>query len=91
MAAHLADLKAARGCGYQTVYVERGGEEGWGAGEVEEARREGWVDMWVGAGEDGFREVARRFGILDVVGDGDGEGEGEGGGGDKGVSSDGAK
>src|ERR1700712_3460669 len=29
VAAHLADLKAAKGCGYRTVYVERPMEEGW--------------------------------------------------------------
>lgn len=63
VAAHLGDLKAARGCGYRTVYVEREREEDWSEGEVEEARREGWVDMWVSAGERGFLEVARRFGV----------------------------
>lgn len=61
VAAHLADLRAARGCGFQTVYVGREGEEGWGVGEVGRARAEGWVDMWVGVGEGGFGEVVRRF------------------------------
>ncbi|KAI9878355.1 MAG: hypothetical protein M1830_001136 [Pleopsidium flavum] len=72
VAAHLGDLKAARGCGYRTVYVEREEEEDWGVEEVEKARREGWIDLWVGLGEGGFLEVARRFGIQ-------GEGGSDGG------------
>lgn len=60
VAAHLGDLNAAKGCGYQTVYVEREQEEGWGKDEVEAARE--WVDMWVGVGEGGFEEMARRLG-----------------------------
>lgn len=67
VAAHLGDLHNARKRGYQTIYVERGSEERWSSEEVEKARKEGWVDMWVGAGdggdEGGFLEVARRFGI----------------------------
>jgi 2-haloacid dehalogenase len=59
VAAHLKDLKAARACGYRTIYVEREGEEDWE--EYEEAR--GWVDVWVTKGEEGLVEVARRFGI----------------------------
>ncbi|KAF8851945.1 haloacid dehalogenase [Acephala macrosclerotiorum] len=67
VAAHLNDLKAARGCGFRTVYVEREGEEDWevGSGEWEDAK--GWVDLWVrkdegeGDGDGGFLEVARRF------------------------------
>ncbi len=51
VAAHLGDLEAARGCGLRTVYVEREGEEAWGVEEVGRARREGWVDLWVGSGE----------------------------------------
>lgn len=78
VAAHLADLWAARGVGMQTVYVERRGEEGWSREEVGRAKAEGWVHMWVGLGdggeegEGGFLEVARRFG---VVGTGEGEGK----------------
>ncbi|KAI9717397.1 MAG: hypothetical protein M1812_004749 [Candelaria pacifica] len=66
VAAHLGDLKAAKGCGYQAIYVERKGEEIWSAEEIERARIEGWVDMWVDLGdaEAGFLEVARRFGIT---------------------------
>ncbi len=70
IAAHLGDLKAAKGCGYQTVYVERDGEERLSSEEVENAKNEGWVDMWVelekgahpGQGV-GFIEVAKRFGL----------------------------
>ncbi|KAK1750581.1 HAD-like domain-containing protein [Echria macrotheca] len=60
VAAHLGDLEAARARGMRTVYVEREGEEGWDEGRVEEART--WVDVWVGLGEGGVQEVARRFG-----------------------------
>jgi 2-haloacid dehalogenase len=62
IAAHLNDLQAARGQGYQTLYIERPQEERWAKekGKVEEAR--GWVDMWVTHEEGGFEEVARRFG-----------------------------
>ena len=66
VAAHLADLKAARGCGLRTIYVERAQEEAWSAEEIEKAKREGWVDIWVGLedgdeGGRGFLEVARRL------------------------------
>ena len=71
VAAHLGDLEAARGEGMQTIYVEREGEEAWGVEKVREARRKGWVDMWVDRDEDfvggGLLEVVRRFevGSLD--------------------------
>ena len=65
LAAHLGDLEAARGCGFQTIYVEREGEEGRGRGEVDGARAR-WVDMWVGVGEGGVEEVARRFRVGSV-------------------------
>lgn len=61
IAAHLGDLHAAKGCGYQTIYIERPQEEGWGPDKVETARE--WVNMWVKEGDGGFEEVARRFGI----------------------------
>jgi len=69
VAAHLGDLKAARECGFQTIYIEREQEEGWNEEETRKARDEGWVDMWVALGEGGskedggFMEVAKRFGI----------------------------
>lgn len=67
MAAQLGDLQAARDCGFQTIYVERVDEEDWGAEEVEAARREGWVDMWIGledargGGLGGLADVRGRF------------------------------
>ncbi|PGH18006.1 haloacid dehalogenase, type II [Polytolypa hystricis UAMH7299] len=63
VAAHLGDLKAAKGCGYQTVYVERPQEESYSDEEVLRAKEEGWVDMWVNGRGEGFLDVARRFGI----------------------------
>lgn len=67
VAAHLNDLKAAKENGLQTVYVERPLEEDWSNEEVEAARGEGWVDLWVkygGAGVNGgFVEVARKLGV----------------------------
>lgn len=63
VAAHLADLRAAKGQGFQTVYVEREREEAFSAEEVVRAREEGFVDIWVELGSEGFVEVARRFGI----------------------------
>lgn len=83
VSAHLEDLQAARQCGYQTVYVEREGEELGSDEEVCRARREGWVDMWIATDEDeaggGLLEVARRFDdevvLVAVVGlDADGGG-----------------
>ena len=48
VAAHLDDLKAAKSHGMQVVYVERLGEEKWSTEEIEKARSDGWVDIWVG-------------------------------------------
>lgn len=65
VAAHLADLQAARGCELRTIYVERAREEAWSTGEVEDAKRRGWVDMWVSVGDDGvgggILEIARNL------------------------------
>ena len=65
VAAHLQDLEAARKEGMQTIYVEREREEAWGVEMVREAKRKGWVDMWVDREENfvggGFMEVVRRF------------------------------
>jgi 2-haloacid dehalogenase len=63
VAAHLSDLKAARGCGLRTIYVERKHEEDWKPEQEEFKNANTWVDMWVTEGEDGFLGVARRFGI----------------------------
>ena len=71
VAAHLQDLEAARKEGMQTIYVEREEEEAWGVDMVREARRKGWVDMWIDREENfvggGLMEVVRRFevGTLD--------------------------
>ncbi|MCJ1285712.1 hypothetical protein MMC26_005053 [Xylographa opegraphella] len=66
IAAHLADLKAARECGLRTIYVERENEDTWSKEDVEKARVEGWTDLWVGlddgdGDEKGLLEVARRL------------------------------
>ncbi|KAI3396575.1 hypothetical protein diail_12024 [Diaporthe ilicicola] len=62
VAAHLNDLDAARKLGLRTVYVERDGEEDWEAGDERYEAAKGWADLWVGADERGFVEVARRLG-----------------------------
>ena len=65
VAAHLGDLEAASKEGLQTIYVERPEEESWEIDKVREAKRKGWVDMWVDKEENfaggGILEVARRF------------------------------
>jgi 2-haloacid dehalogenase len=63
VAAHLNDLKAARGCGFRTIYVERRQEEDWSPEQSQYKEAKTWVDMWITEGEDGFLEVARRFGV----------------------------
>jgi 2-haloacid dehalogenase len=65
VAAHLPDLKAAKDNGLQTIYVQRRDEEDWSKDEVERARREGWVDLWVSLeeGSNGFVTVAEKLGI----------------------------
>jgi len=65
VAAHLADLKAAKENGLQTIYVERAGEEGWSEVQVKEARSAGWVDVWIDddQGNRGFITVAERLGV----------------------------
>lgn len=63
VAAHLNDLKAARGMGMRTIYVERRREEDWEVGGEEYRDARTWVDMWVSQEEEGFVEVARRFGL----------------------------
>jgi 2-haloacid dehalogenase len=65
VAAHLNDLKAAKSNGLQTIYVERVGEEDWDEEEVEKAKQEGWVDLWVSGkdGSKGFITVAEKLGV----------------------------
>ncbi|KAF4551462.1 Hypothetical protein D9617_13g099620 [Elsinoe fawcettii] len=60
VAAHLYDLRAAKKCGLRTIYVEREGED---AVDPEEARREGYVDLWIKLGEGGFLGVTKALGI----------------------------
>jgi 2-haloacid dehalogenase len=65
VAAHLNDLKAAKSNGLQTIYVERPDEEDWSEAEVQSARQEGWVDVWISIedGSKGFITVAEKLGI----------------------------
>lgn len=69
VAAHLGDLKAAKANGLQTIYVERPGEEDWSKDATEEARSDGFVDLWVSNKESskGFITVAGKLGI-DITG-----------------------
>jgi 2-haloacid dehalogenase len=61
VAAHLGDLKAAKGCGYFAIYVERPQEENWNLEKIEQAKTEGWVDLWIKEGDDGFLAVSRKL------------------------------
>lgn len=63
VAAHLGDLKAAKACGLRTIYVERPLEEDFSEQEIEAAKREGWVDIWITKDEDGFLATAEKLGI----------------------------
>ncbi|KAF2742728.1 haloacid dehalogenase [Sporormia fimetaria CBS 119925] len=64
VAAHLGDLRAAKSCGLRTVYVERPMEEDWAEDDVERAKADGWVDLWVGEEEGGFVGLAERLARL---------------------------
>ncbi|KAF2198376.1 haloacid dehalogenase [Delitschia confertaspora ATCC 74209] len=59
VAAHLGDLKAARASGLRVFYVERPLEEDWDREQVDEARREGWVDGWITLDQNGFAGLAK--------------------------------
>lgn len=65
VAAHLADLEAARECGLQIIYIERAQEESWPPEKMDGAKSKGWADMWVSIGDDskggGILEVARNL------------------------------
>lgn len=63
VAAHLNDPKAAKTCGYQTIYVERELEQAWSADQIDQAKTDGTVDLWIGLDAGGFIEVARRLGV----------------------------
>jgi 2-haloacid dehalogenase len=63
IAAHLSDLKAAKACGFQTIYVERPHEEDFSTEEIREARNDSFVDLWITAKEEGFVTLASRLGI----------------------------
>lgn len=63
VAAHLGDLKAAKSHGLQAIYVERPLEEDWSVQQIEAARGEGWVDLWIPDDEHGFVTVAEKLGI----------------------------
>jgi len=58
VAAHLSDLKHAKSNGLRTVYVERSQEE-----SNPELKDEGFVDVWVSMGEDGFVTAAEKLGV----------------------------
>lgn len=65
VAAHLGDCEAAKKkCGYQAIYIERKQEESYSPEEIERVKKEGFIDMWIGADEAGFEELARRFGCT---------------------------
>ncbi|KAJ6790194.1 hypothetical protein PWT90_11071 [Aphanocladium album] len=59
VAAHMADLEAARSVGLRTIYVERVKEEEWSKERLEEARS--WVDLWIKEDEGGFVRLAQRL------------------------------
>lgn len=61
VAAHLADLQAARSCGLRTIYVERPQEEAWAKDDEKYQQARGWVDVWISEQEDGFVSLARRL------------------------------
>ena len=64
VAAHLGDLKAAKECGYSTIYVERRLEEDWDKDQIRQARQNGFVDIWVSEDENGFLAVAEKVGAA---------------------------
>lgn len=58
VAAHLADLQAAKSCGLRTVYVERPDEE-----SHKELRNERIPDVWVNEDEYGLVSAAEKLGV----------------------------
>ncbi|KAK6836669.1 hypothetical protein PG987_007164 [Apiospora arundinis] len=65
VAAHLGDLKGAKKCGLKALYVERPFEERYTEAEIEEARREGWVDVWVPYGPGGLLGIVERLEAME--------------------------
>ncbi|PHH82769.1 hypothetical protein CDD82_4843 [Ophiocordyceps australis] len=61
VAAHLADLDAARACGLRTVYVERRGEEAWPKDDERYQHAREWVDVWISEDETGFMALSTRL------------------------------
>jgi 2-haloacid dehalogenase len=62
VAAHLADLKAARACGMRTVFVERPQEELWKPESDDYKEAKNWVDIWVSMEDGGgFETVAKKL------------------------------
>ena len=66
VAAHLGDLKAASRLGLRTVYIEREGEEAWSRAEIEKAREEGWVNVWIEVDE--ANEVGGVMALAEILG-----------------------
>lgn len=58
VAAHLGDLWGAKKCGMKAFYVERPFEERFSQEDIEKARMDGWVDLWIPYGSGGLQGVA---------------------------------
>ncbi|KAI1840781.1 hypothetical protein JX266_013055 [Neoarthrinium moseri] len=58
VAAHLGDLWGAKKCGLKAFYVERAFEERWSKEQIEKAKQDGWVDIWIPYEEGGLRGLA---------------------------------
>ncbi|KAF2477788.1 haloacid dehalogenase [Lindgomyces ingoldianus] len=63
VAAHLTYLKAAKSHGLQAIYIERSLEEDWSSEEIEVAKTEGRVDLWIPIDQAGFMTVAESLGV----------------------------
>lgn len=60
VAAHLGDLRGAKKCGFQTIYVERPQEE---REDQPADKNGGFVDLWVDINQEGFITAAEKLGI----------------------------
>jgi 2-haloacid dehalogenase len=63
VAAHLVDLFHAKKNGLLTIYVERPLEEKLSPGEIEDAKKAGYVDVWVPVNGNGLLGVVERLGV----------------------------